>query len=321
MKKTAHAFIVLFILVLVLSPSLPVFAQPGTVVIVGDCGYGEIDPNIEGTYVYWNDVGGRHQYQKASTWFIWATAEGWKIQHVSAGGTPYTHSTISDNPPQTGWVSTDAGYDPPPTLSGDGSLSVELASFFAQLTDQGIQLQWVTESELDNTGYILERKTAVTGWSTIAGYETHDVLRSKGNTSTSTEYTFMDVDVLAGEAYTYRLSDVDIHGNVTVCDALTITLDALPEKTELLPATPNPFNPSTKISYTLAEDSDITLLVTDMLGRTVQTIIQSRHQTAGSYSIHWNGRTDAGLNAASGTYFLILEAGAFRKMRKVMLVR
>ncbi len=150
---------------------------------------------------------------------------------------------------------------------------------------------------------------------------THDTLKGQGNYSCATDYTFTDSDVLAGETYAYRLSDVDIEGTVTIKDVVTITLDQSPELTELLPATPNPFNPITKIQYTLAENSDVTLSVINMKGQTVQTIIGGQNQTAGSYSVHWNGQNQSSINAPSGIYLLVLNAGQIVKFQKVMLVR
>lgn len=131
----------------------------------------------------------------------------------------------------------------------------------------------------------------------------------------------MDRDVQIGAAYSYRLSDVDTRYVVTEKDMITITLEEMPAMTEFLPAFPNPFNPSTKIQYVLAEDATVTLSVVDMLGRTIKTIILGAHQSAGSYSIHWNGNDNSGQMAASGRYLLVLNAGNVNKTQKVMMVR
>jgi len=146
-------------------------------------------------------------------------------------------------------------------------------------------------------------------------------LRCQSNTSAKTEYQFVDEDVQIGATYSYRLSDVDTKYVVTQKDMITITLAELPAMTEFLPAYPNPFNPSTKIQYTLAEDANVTLSVVDMLGRTINTIISGAHQSAGNYSIHWNGKDSSGQLAASGTYLLVLNAGNVHKTQKVMMVR
>ena len=203
----------------------------------------------------------------------------------------------------------------------DQSLPVELRSFTAEEGDGTIILKWVTESETDNLGYILERKTAATDWQQIASYQTHDALKGAGNTSSRTEYAFTDVNVFTGETYRYRLSDVDFMGTITIQDVLEIKLTEAPEKTELEPAFPNPFNPETKIGYKLAEDAEVTLKVVDLMGRTVTHILEGRFQKAGSYNYFWNGKDDMGRLQPSGVYVLVLNAGYVTKVQKVMLVR
>ncbi|MCH7964781.1 MAG: T9SS type A sorting domain-containing protein [Bacteroidetes bacterium] len=64
----------------------------------------------------------------------------------------------------------------------------------------------------------------------------------------------------------------------------------------LLTAYPNPFNPSTQISYSLAQDADVTLKVYDMLGTEVSELLNET-QPAGIYEINFNGK-----NLASGVY-------------------
>lgn len=155
----------------------------------------------------------------------------------------------------------------------------------------------------------------------IASYLTDQALEGAGNSSCRTEYTFIDNYVDPGQTYSYRLTDVDSKGNRSISDEISITLEEKPEITRLLPATPNPFNPSTKIQYQLSEDADVQLKVVNMTGQTVQTIISGQQQTAGSYSVYWNGKNDLGTNAPSGIYLLVLNAGQNIKTQKIMLVR
>lgn len=243
------------------------------------------------------------------------TDAGWDFELETANGTndywdmDYS-GTINNGYPFLSWQN-----------GGDVSLPVELASFSARCKGLAVVLEWVTESEVDNLGFILERSNGDNLWQIIASYQTHPTLKGQGNTSGKTVYAYVDEDVQRGVIYTYRLSDVDVQGNDTTHDLLSITLDELPELIELLPAFPNPFNPRTKIQYTLSEGKDVTLSVLDMMGRTVQTIIKDRQQLAGTYSVHWNGKEDSGRMVSSGTYLLILTAGEIRKTQKVMIVR
>ena len=78
---------------------------------------------------------------------------------------------------------------------------------------------------------------------------------------------------------------------------------------------PNPFNPSTLIRYQLPEGSDVQLVVFDMLGREVSTLVNERKE-AGVYDVRFDA---SGL--ASGLYFYRLKAGAFVQTRKLLLIR
>ncbi len=78
---------------------------------------------------------------------------------------------------------------------------------------------------------------------------------------------------------------------------------------------PNPFNPSTLISYKLATLSDVTLKVYDVLGREVQTLVHER-QTAGEHSVTFNAA-----NLPSGVYFYGISAGTFTQIRKMVFLK
>jgi bilirubin oxidase len=78
---------------------------------------------------------------------------------------------------------------------------------------------------------------------------------------------------------------------------------------------PNPFNPTTTISFALPSRSFVSLKVFDLLGREVATIV-SEEMSAGSYSKQWNA-----VDISSGIYFYRLQAGSFIEMKKLVLLR
>ena len=93
------------------------------------------------------------------------------------------------------------------TVSLDGTLPVELTSFeLLETRNDGITLQWVTESEINNLGFNLDRKTPITDWSQIASYVTHPALQGQGSVSHQTIYTFTDNTVQENESYDYPVS-------------------------------------------------------------------------------------------------------------------
>ncbi len=93
-----------------------------------------------------------------------------------------------------------------------------------------------------------------------------------------------------------------------------------PAKTELFANHPNPFNPSTTIRYTVGAASDVTLAVFDAAGQHVRTLVD-RDQSAGEYSIEFDGRDDRGVALASGVYFYRLRAGGDSQTRKMVLLK
>ena len=202
----------------------------------------------------------------------------------------------------------------------DPSLPVDISSFSAVCEGQTILLEWATESETDNLGFILERSVYGEDWITIASYQTNEDLKGQGNTSARTEYAFTDTEVEPGTDYEYRLSDVSTDGKITVYTSLPITLDALPEITAMEKAYPNPFNPSTFISYHLVEDSQVEISVYDMLGRKVQTLFTGQQQ-AGSYHVYWHGKNEAGSIAPTGTYLIRMQTENTSQVQKVLLMK
>jgi len=94
--------------------------------------------------------------------------------------------------------------------------------------------------------------------------------------------------------------------------------------TKLSHARPNPFNPSTTIAYSIAGRSRVTIRVYDAAGRVMRTLVDSPVD-AGPHMAVWDGTADAGQRAASGVYFVRMEAegpaGGFREVRKVVLLK
>jgi Subtilase family/Secretion system C-terminal sorting domain len=91
--------------------------------------------------------------------------------------------------------------------------------------------------------------------------------------------------------------------------------EATPNSFSLLQNFPNPFNPATVIGYQLAANSFVTLKVYDELGREVARLA-NEEQTAGTHSARWDAA-----NFSSGVYFYVLNAGGFRGVKKMVLMK
>ncbi len=99
------------------------------------------------------------------------------------------------------------------------------------------------------------------------------------------------------------------------------TPPASPEGFALHAAAPNPFNPTTTLSFDLPSQEAVSLCVFDLQGRLVRTLLSGEMLTQGRHEAVWNGRDDAGRQVASGTYFYRIEAGAFSQTRRAVLVK
>ncbi len=89
----------------------------------------------------------------------------------------------------------------------------------------------------------------------------------------------------------------------------------------LYPCYPNPFNPTTMISYHLSEPATVTLSIFDPAGKLVKTLVNERADGAGSHEVVWNGTNETGRVAAAGVYFYRLDAGEFTESRRMVLVK
>ncbi|MBK6504828.1 MAG: T9SS type A sorting domain-containing protein [Ignavibacteria bacterium] len=79
---------------------------------------------------------------------------------------------------------------------------------------------------------------------------------------------------------------------------------------------PNPFNPATKISFDLPQDSKVSLIIYDLLGREVTRLVNNEFKVAGRYTYDFNAGS-----LSSGVYFYRLETDGFTNTRRMMLVK
>ena len=101
-------------------------------------------------------------------------------------------------------------------------------------------------------------------------------------------------------------------------------LDLIPAVTELTGNYPNPFNPSTNIKFSLKDDSKVSLIIYNIRGQKVKTLVNDNMQ-AGYHSIVWNGRDDNGKSVSSGVYFNSFDAadqtGDYTSIKKIILLK
>ena len=105
------------------------------------------------------------------------------------------------------------------------------------------------------------------------------------------------------------------------CDALVIAENnVVPELYTLHQNYPNPFNPVTTLRYDLPEDALVNIIIYDMMGRQIKTLIND-HQAAGYRSLQWNATNNAGSPLSAGIYLYMIQAGDFMQTKKMVLLK
>jgi len=179
-----------------------------------------------------------------------------------------------------------------PQIINGQPLPVEFSSFNFDISGRDVNLKWSTNFEQNNAGFDIERKSSSNkdGWSKIGHTDGH------GNSNSISRYNYTDSKISAGK-YNYRLKQIDINGNYKYNVLNNIVEIGNPKKFDLSQNYPNPFNPITKIDYALPLDSKVNIVIYDMLGREIKSLVQEQ-QKAGYYTVQFNAS-----NFASGTYF------------------
>ena len=199
------------------------------------------------------------------------------------------------------------------STGSDGPLPVQLSSFSSALSGRDVKLTWKTDKETNNAGFDVERKLVGTNEWKKAGFVT-----GKGSSNSPVNYTFDDRKLNSGK-YNYRLKQIDYNGNFAYHTLGTVVDVALPTKFSLSQNYPNPFNPTTKIDFDLPFDSKVNIVLYDLTGREVKTLVNDS-RTAGFHTVQFNAS-----DLSSGTYFyriMTKSAGADYVMtKKMMLVK
>lgn len=142
---------------------------------------------------------------------------------------------------------------------------------------------------------------AITGWTLIGG--TVDTVQN-------TIYAPITQTGVYAAFTTQIITDVadDEHG------------DILPYRFDLSQNYPNPFNPVTTIKYSLPQRSYVTIEVFNVLGQKVRTLVD-REESAGSYSITWDGTGSSGQTVSTGVYLYRFQAGEHVETKKMLLLK
>ena len=212
---------------------------------------------------------------------------------------------------------TDTGWNWAPNFDVkiNDVLPVELSSFNALVKGNRIELVWRTQTESNNYGFEIERKSASgevgNDWLNIGFVQGH------GSTSSPNDYVFVDKTVTGG-AFHYRLKQIDTGGTFAYSNEIAVSL--APEVFSLQQNFPNPFNPITRIEYVLPQDAKVVLRVYDIVGNEVKTLVNA-FQSPGVRTLVWDGTDNLNQPVSSGVYISHLQADGFSQTRKMTLLK
>ncbi|MBN2828999.1 MAG: T9SS type A sorting domain-containing protein, partial [Candidatus Cloacimonetes bacterium] len=204
--------------------------------------------------------------------------------------------------------------------SGVSILPVELTSFLGtMLNTNSIQLQWITQSESNLSGYYLLRNNAS---DYASAYPVSPIIPAH-NSSTQTTYTWVDFDQLEEGVYYYWLHTLDLDGINALRGEISVNIEnttpQIPDDALVIEgitsAYPNPFNPSVTISYSLANQEDVRLSIYNTRGQLMKEW-HNLQQKSGKNEVVW----DAG-NSPSGIYFVKMTTKNSEDVRKITLIK
>ena len=188
-------------------------------------------------------------------------------------------------------------------------LPVELVSFSANYNDGCVDLSWITATELNNSGFEVERQTETGDWNVTT------FIQGNGTTTETHYYFFSDnIKGLNSSKLFYRLKQIDFDGTSVYSKVIEMDVN-LPAKFQLEQNYPNPFNPVTVIKYQLPFNSSVTLKIFDILGKEVETLV-NEEKNAGYYQISFDASS-----LSSGIYFYTLQTENYFTTKKMILLK
>ena len=208
----------------------------------------------------------------------------------------------------------DINYQPRPSGSvdigafefDDNNLPVELTSFEAVVAGTDVHLSWTTASELNNAGFAIELSAQG------RDFEQVQFVEGAGTTTTSQTYEVTLPGIAAG-TYTFRLKQIDFDGTFAYSETQEVVITS--SVYHLAQSYPNPFNPQTRIQYTLPVSNHVHLEVFDLMGRKIQTLVD-QVQPAGTHAVLFEAH-----DLPNGTYVYRLNAGSFSETKTMVLVK
>ena len=206
-----------------------------------------------------------------------------------------------------------------PVLDGDYTLAiaefalpVELTSFTAVHDELDVFLTWETASELNNAGFEVEHLDASTAQQ--PGWQRVDIVEGGGTTDTPQTYTYTVSNLEPGR-HDFRLKQIDFDGTFAYSDVVSVYIGSNQRYT-LSEAFPNPFNPQTTFTLSVAQSQLVTIGVYDMLGRRVLSVFDGLLESEQTHRFVIDGSS-----LSSGTYMYRVQGESFSTSKQLVLMK
>jgi hypothetical protein len=196
------------------------------------------------------------------------------------------------------------------TLGAEGVVANLLANAAAVLRGSIVDVTWSTNWPADPANFVVYRATGADGQTLLLGAA---VVATGANS-----FAISDATGEPGASYRYRVEVQDGDSAWVLFETAAIEIQRSPLR--LAQNLPNPFNPQTKIEFSLPRAGHVVLGIFDVSGRQVARLVDGA-MTAGTHAEVWTGQDDAGNPVASGTYFYRLDADGASLVRKMVLLK
>jgi agmatine/peptidylarginine deiminase len=197
------------------------------------------------------------------------------------------------------------------TTIADVTVPVELINLRIFTHGNSVTINWQTVTETNNYGFEIERKNLNHNISSIE-WEMLGFIKGNGTSVISSSYEFKDV-VQTGGNCQYRLKQIDYNGQFTFYSLSEV--DIIPFEFNLYQNFPNPFNPTTTISFQIPNEEFVSLKIYDILGNEVQTLL-NKLVKPGIHNIQFEASS-----MASGIYFYTLKTKENFDSKKMILTK
>jgi len=189
-------------------------------------------------------------------------------------------------------------------------LPLTWGSFTAEKIDKSVLLKWNTLQETNTSHFVIERGGTGNTFLQIG------TVKAAGNGSSSNSYQFSDAFPLEGTNF-YRLKQVDIDGKYEYSKICSVNFNNVYSTAWVFP---NPVYQSAIISYSIQQDSKVSIKIYDVNGRQVKTLV-NKEELAGTRQVQWNVTDEKGNTVPAGIYFLKVQAGNYSETKKLNVVK